>query len=894
MSGRVYHRFEEEGVARNLNLIPTTGATSGIKRKRPFPPESTISDHAQTSKSRLPSAPRDGAFQQPAIAASRHAQPNLKQRAAALDHARKALPIWSHAAEIRDGLREKNVMLIVGETGSGKSTQVPQMLVEEPWCKRQQVTIASDGVEHEPQRSDNGQQYQNGATSTGKRKQTVNVGGCIAITEPRKVAAISLAERVAAEMGTPLGSSSPASKVGFSVRFNQSVSQNTQIKFLTEGTLLQEMLRDPWLRKYSAVVLDEVHERGLNVDLLLGFLRGMVGGKCEGRGGVGLKVVVMSATAEMEGLRGFFEEGYQDSRSQEVQLSTGLERQHGLNHCDDLGADQDDDHDMQVDEELEWSGFLSSDVEDEPTTPLSEDNLENMNEFGEPLDRRKAANISKPAHNLNHTNGALARSSPQNFDKESQSPTASRTKSTSPVSTVHVEGRQYPVTTHYTPSPVSNWLTAALELILRIHTKEPLPGDILVFLTGQETVESLLSLIHEHSATFPPGIPDILPLPLFAALPQDAQQAIFKPPPRHTRKVILATNIAETSVTVPGVRFVIDSGKAKIKHFRTNIGLESLLVKPISKSAATQRQGRAGREAPGQCWRLYTEADYLELQHSNTPEILRCDLSSAILTIQARGIRDIYTFPFLDRPRRDAYEKALAHLHQLFALDQASDITEIGLQMARLPLSASLARTLLASAQPETNCIAEVIDIIACLSVENIFLKTSTEDKKEEAETARRSLYRREGDHLTLLATVQAYLRENTDRKEWCRRCWVSHRAMRAVMDVRKQLRALPLFAKELDSSVPSSSTDISAPILKAFVKGFASNTALRRQDGSYKTLVGGQKVAIHPSSVLFGKHVEAILFNEFVFTNKAYARGVSAVDQEWLGDAWREPDEGI
>ena len=199
---------------------------------------------------------------------------SLRDKAKSLESSRKNLPIWSHVAGIREALVTKDVMILVGETGSGKSTQVPQMVVDEPWCKPQSVTVPKDVSTGSPDSS----------------RQTVRVGGCIAITEPRRVAATTLARRVAEEMGTPLGSSSPMSTVGYSVRFDQSAGPNTRIKFLTEGTLLQEMLRDPWLRAYSAVVVDEVHERGANVDLLLGFLRNMVVGKNEGRGGVPLKV----------------------------------------------------------------------------------------------------------------------------------------------------------------------------------------------------------------------------------------------------------------------------------------------------------------------------------------------------------------------------------------------------------------------------------------------------------------------------------------------------------------------------------------------------------------------------------------------------------------------------
>ena len=780
MPEKVYQRFDEPLSVSEPNSRLSTTATPSNKRKRPSAPEPARDDRiAGPSIFQKGSNSELANFGKHASTTPRHVQPNLKERAAGLEKARKALPVWSHATEIRQGLRDKDVMLVVGETGSGKSTQVPQMLVEETWCKTWRVVISSNGVNHESKDERNGHNDRSSDSDVKAPTWLVNVGGCIAITEPRKVAAVSLAERVAREMGTPLGSSSPASKVGFSVRFNQSISPSTQIKFLTEGMLLQEMLRDPWLRNYSAVVLDEVHERGLNVDLLLGFLRQMVAGKCEGRGGVPLKVVVMSATAEMEDLKAFFEDGYKESSPPENGVTEKLDANNGTSET----QRNDESMEGQSEEEPEWYGFSSSDSEN--GRDRSEDSKERpvAADTGEPLDRRKLEETTKSALASKSVNYSAVKSlhntggfESKHVGKDHVAHTSSR------VATCYVEGRQYPVTVHYTAKPVQDWLDATLRQIFQIHYKEPMPGDILVFLTGQETVESLEKLIQEQERAMPPGVPKLLTLPLFAALPQDAQQAVFQRAPPNTRKVILATNIAETSVTVPGVRFVIDCGKAKVKHFRTRIGLESLLVKPISKSAATQRVGRAGREGPGHCWRLYTEPDFLALQQSNTPEILRCDLSQAILTMQARGIQETYTFPFLDRPRRDAYEKALAHLYQLGALGESGAINDIGLQMAKLPLSASLARTLLASSEPELDCVAEVIDIIACLSVENVFLKTTSEEKKEQAETARRTLYRREGDHLTLLATVQGYVRENADRKEWCQRCWVSHRAMRAVM----------------------------------------------------------------------------------------------------------------
>ena len=601
------------------------------------------------------------------------AKPNLtslKEKAKRLYETRKNLPIFPHGDEIRHHLRQNDVMLLVGETGSGKSTQIPQFLVDEAWCRPTTTTSIP-----QPQDSDD----------DGSRRKDVAVGGCIAITQPRRVAAISLARRVAEEMGTPLGSSSPASKVGYSVRFDTSTSPNTRVKYLTEGMLLQEMLHDPWLTRYSAIVVDEVHERGVNVDLVLGFLRNLVFGNRKGRGGVPLKTVVMSATADMESLTGFFQQGHQTSYQR-----------------------------------------LSGQKDGTKTTDST------SNEDG--------------------------------------------------ITACHIKGRQYPVKTIYSPEPVHDFVDAALKAIYQIHYKEPMPGDILVFLTGQETVEALERLVNEYAIGMDPSLPKVQVLPLFAALPQAAQQQVFIPAPPRTRKVILATNIAETSVTVPGVRYVVDCGKAKVKQFRTRLGLDSLLVKPISKSAAIQRKGRAGREAPGQCYRLYTEKDYLALDETNTPEILRCDLSQALLNMKARGVDDVMGFPFLTRPPRDALEKALLQLLSIEALTDAGQISAIGSQIAKLPLTPTLGRVLLAAAENGAGCLTDVIDIISCLSVESIFLSTNSEEKKEEAEQARRDLYRREGDHMTMMATVQAYASENADRKAWAERHLVSHRAMQSVM----------------------------------------------------------------------------------------------------------------
>ena len=718
-----------------------------------------------------------------------HQSPQLLKRRDELLPKRKALPIWSEAETIKKCLRDNNVLVLTGETGSGKSTQVPQFLMDEEWCTK-----------------------------------------TIAITQPRRVAAISLARRVAEEMGSLFGAQSPAAKVGYSVRFDNAAGPNTKVKFLTEGMLLQEMLRDPDMKQYSAIVVDEVHERSVNVDLILGFLRNLVSRVESGKEKRKhpLKVVVMSATADVESLVDFFSEG--------------------------------------------------------------------MNQAQTPTD-------------AGATNGTTAISQ------------AARDR----ISTCFVEGRQFPVKTTYLHEPTMDWVESALKIIFQIHYKEPLPGDVLVFLTGQDKIEALEKLVNDYAAAMDQEMPKLLALPLFAALPQHAQQKIFQPTPFRTRKVILATNIAETSVTVPGVRFVIDCGKSKIKQYRSNLGLESLLAKPISKSAAIQRKGRAGREAPGHCYRLYTEADYKTLEERTIPEILRCDLSQSILTMKARGINDVLNFPFLDRPPKEALGKALMQLFHLGALNEDGTVSAVGIQMAKLPVTPILARILVEAAKPERDCLLDVIDVISALSSEDsIFFNIATEERREQAEEARRNLYRREGDHMTFLATVQQYAEENSDRKAWCERHFVSHRAMQNVMvsipktrkafindrryntitrplssrantsqNIRKQLRQQCSQLKLLPSAPPaeSNSSPNMEAILACMLRGFVHNTARLCPDGSYKTFFHNHLVAVHPSSVMHGRKVkaEAIVFSEFLYTNRAYAKKVSAVQMNWVEDVMKE-----
>lgn len=684
-----------------------------------------------------------------------------KPRSAAeqrLLQSRKQLPIWKYRGDIQKSLRQgdSNVLIVVGETGSGKSTQVPQFLCREPWCRRVKVRPANS-------------------------EEEVNVGGTIAITQPRRVAATTLAHRVSQEMGTPLGKGRREGSVGYSVRFDHNVPRGTKVKFLTEGMLLQELLHDPDLRQYSAVVVDEIHERSLDVDLLTGFLKQVLGGNNAGRGGIPLKVVVMSATADVDRLRLFFEDS-----------------------C----------------------------------------------------------------------------------PKQSQN---------DGVQVLHIEGRQFPVQVKHEPKPVADIQDTLLQTIFQIHAQEPLPGDVLAFLTGQEEIESAQKLIEEHGATLASNVPKLKAVPLYGQLSMEAQREAFLPvKASFTRKIVLATNIAETSVTVPGVRYVVDCGKAKVKQFRSRLGMESLLAKPISKSSAIQRTGRAGREGPGKCFRLYPEDAFATLQENDMPEILRNDVLGAVLTMKARGIQDVLNFPLMDPPATEAIEKALVHLHYLGALANDGTLTSTGSQMARFPLSAPLAAVLLAAAKPEYDCVIEVIDIISCItSGDDIFLPIQSEEAQEEIASARAEVQRREGDIITYLTTIQQYVAENADRTGWCKNRKISIRNMKQALNIRRQLRGMCVKSKLLaEAPLPDPQPFVPlAParaemVLKCFLRGFALKTAMLAPDASYVTVHGKHVVAIHPASVLHGQKKEAIMFLEHVYTNKSYARKVSAIQAAWVAEA--------
>lgn len=766
---------------------------------------------------------------------------------------RKSLPIWAHKADIRWSLRHSDILLLVGETGSGKSTQVPQFLITEPWFKRKKITLK---------------------TKEGRQYDT-SVGGVIAITEPRRVAATSLAHRVAKEQGSHLGSSmNDKDTVGYSVRFDHVVPKNAKIKFLTEGMLLQEMQQDPALRQYSAVIIDEIHERSVDVDLLSGFLRNIIQGDKKDRGGVPLKLIIMSATANMEGIRKFFSLAPANDSVNESLIVNGHTLAVGDHGSSEKTLVEQAQHKVNGDR-------VKSSPKNRRLSDVSESSWEGIASDDDTESQREG---TKSDERISLDNGIPVLDT---------SVTPRRNERSTDVAVHYIKGRQHPVKVLYTPAPVADYMDVMLRTIFTIHTTEPLPGDILAFLTGQEEIETLQQLVEQNAHDMSKNLPKIKVLTLYGQLPIEQQQEAFAATKdKRTRKVVIATNIAETSVTVPGVRFVIDSGKAKVKQYRSHLGLESLLIKPISKSSAIQRKGRAGREAPGKCYRLYTEAEYLKLPETDLPEILRSNVSEAVLRMKANGVGDIMDFPLMDPPNLDSMEKALVTLHRLGAIDDECNMTNVGNIMARFPLAGPYARVLIAAAEPDTDCLLEAIDIISVLTDE-IFIQPKSEEEREVTEESRRDLIRREGDILTYLTTIQKYCSENTNRSEWCAKRSISSRNMQQALKVRKQLRQLCIKIKLLpETPSPDPQPFIPMPpdrvetLLKCFLKAFSDKTASLQPDGSYSILQGRNVVAIHPSSVLYGQKTEAIMFLDHVFTQKNYAKKVSRVQLNWIVEA--------
>ena len=621
---------------------------------------------------------------------------------------RQSLPVYQYKDDLLAAIRDNQVLIIQGETGSGKTTQIPQYLNEI------------------------------GYTRNNKK---------IAITQPRRVAAMSVAARVAYEMNVKCGHD-----VGYSIRFEDCTSIQTKIKYMTDGVFLRELLTDPNLSNYSVIMIDEAHERTLYTDVIFGLIKDLAKYRKD------IKILISSATLEGEKFKEYFEEA-----------------------------------------------------------PLFK-----------------------------------------------------------------IPGRRYHVDIYYTKEPEADYIEASVVTALQIHLTQPVNGDILVFLTGQEEIETAREMIYTRTKGLKGKIPNFVVLPIYSALPSEEQAKIFLPAGENERKIILATNIAETSITINGIVYVIDCGFAKQMSFNPRNGLETLAVAPISKASAKQRAGRAGRVGPGKCFRLYTSYSYQhELDSDNIPEIQRTNLSSVVLLLKSLGIDDLLHFDFIDPPPNEILIRALEQLYALGALNNEGDLTKLGRKMAEFPLDPCLSKAILSSINYK--CLDQILTISAVLSVgANIFYKSK--DNEAASDKSRQNFFRLGGDHFTLLSVFNEW-KETDYSGAWCRDNYIHFKSMRKARDIKEQLVSLceKVGINPDDESLSVNDENTSANIRKAIASGFFYNSAHLSKDGVYRTIKNAHVVNIHPTSSLIKDNPRWVIYHELVYTTKEYMREIIEIEPEWL-----------
>ncbi|XP_055853657.1 ATP-dependent RNA helicase DHX33 [Episyrphus balteatus] len=648
----------------------------------------------------------NGGNASPSVGGKTHQHHQINQQKISIEKQQRSLPVYGCRLKIIQEVWNSDTIVLMGETGSGKTTQIPQLLLRAGFGNK----------------------------------------AMIAITQPRRVAAITVAKRVAQELNTKLGET-----VGFTVRFEDCTSSSTKIKFVTDGSLLREALSDRLLKNYSVIMLDEAHERTINTDVLFGIVKEAQKQR-KLRCMLPLKVLVTSAT-------------------------------------------------MDIDHFAKYFG----------------------------------------------------------------------------VKGMYLEGKTFPVKVMHTKETQSDYLHAILVTLFEIHRSAPPNHDVLVFLTGQEEIEAMAQQIRMIAKNNTLNAPNIRVFPLYSQLPQNKQLECFIPSPPNARKVILATNIAETSITIPGIRFVIDCGFVKRRIYNPETNLDILKVVRISQAQCWQRCGRAGRDAEGTCYRTYTKEELEAFEKMPKPEILRSNISATVLQLLALGI-DCKTFDFLDKPAPDAIDKAYKQLLLLGAIkinDAKSELTTLGKQMSQFPLDPKFSKLLLTA--PAFGCLEEMLSLVAILSGENIFV--SSIEKREQAALAHAKFESKLGDHLMLLNVYKAF--EKTDKiKLWCHDNFLNTRNLLYARDVRNQLLEI---SQRLSLEVTSCGNDMDQ-VRKCILAGLFDNIAELQRDNFYLTVSGRQRAKIHPSSILHGKYRPAyIIFTEIVLTERNFLRQVMEIEAEWI-----------
>eukprot|EP00933_Yihiella_yeosuensis_P000422 TRINITY_DN10064_c3_g1_i1.p1 TRINITY_DN10064_c3_g1~~TRINITY_DN10064_c3_g1_i1.p1 ORF type:complete len:1136 (+),score=282.77 TRINITY_DN10064_c3_g1_i1:138-3545(+) len=438
-----------------------------------------------------------------------------------------------------------------------------------------------------------------------------------------------------------------------------------------------------------------------------------------------------------------------------------------------------------------------------------------------------------------------------------------------------IPGRTFPVEILYSKDPEQDYVEAALMTVLQIHLTEP-SGDVLVFLTGQEEIDTACQILHERMQKLEAmAPPPLIILPVYSALPSEMQTMIFEPPPPGCRKCIVATNIAEASLTIDGIFFVVDPGMSKMKMYNAKTGMDSLLITPISQANARQRAGRAGRTGPGKCYRLYTEMAYRnEMLATSVPEIQRTNLENVVLLLKAMGINDMLGFDFMDAPPVETMINSMESLWTLGSLDDEGMLTHLGRKMAEFPMEPQLSKMLLTSI--DLRCSDEIMTVVAMLSVQNVFYRPK--DKQAMADQKKAKFHQPEGDHCTLLEVYKTWA-HNLFSNPWCYENFIQARALRRSQDVRKQMIGL---LDRYKFEIVSCGNDYNR-IRKCITAGYFGNACRRDPQEGYRTLTDHQQVYIHPSSSIYQRNPEWIVYHELVLTTKEYLRECTTIEPHWL-----------
>jgi ATP-dependent helicase HrpA len=616
------------------------------------------------------------------------------------------LPVSDRRDEIRDAIAGNQVVIVAGETGSGKTTQLPKICLE---------------------------------LGLGAR-------GLIGHTQPRRLAARAVASRIAEELHCEVGG-----LVGYQVRFTDQVSERTMVKLMTDGILLAETQHDRWLEKYEVLIIDEAHERSLNIDFLLGYLKRVLPRRPD------LKLVITSATIDLERF----------SR-----------------HFDDA--------------------------------PI-----------------------------------------------------------------IEVSGRTYPVEMLYRPQAeledeadqMQGILNAVEELEEIDQSKgSGVPGDILVFLSGEREIRETADFLRKAQ------LKNTEILPLYARLSAAEQNKIFHTGRVSGRRIVLSTNVAETSLTVPGIRYVIDPGFARISRYSYRSRVQRLPIEPVSQASANQRAGRCGRVAPGTCIRLYAEEDFLSRPEFTDAEIRRTNLAAVILQMLALGLGDIADFPFIDPPDSRFINDGFKLLHELGAVDGRRKMTAVGRSLSRLPVDPRLGRMLLEAAK--TNCLSEVLIIASALSAQDP--RERPMDKQQAADEKHRAYAHEESDFLTLVNLWQLYEEQRlalsqSQLRKYCQKQFLSFMRMREWRDLHRQLH---LICKQEGWSENREAAGY-AVVHKALLAGLLSQIGIKQENKEYLG-AHNKRFNIFPGSMLFKRAPKWVMAAELVETSRLYARMVAGIEPEW------------